>query len=79
MARWGYFWIRWGSLGAHWGSRWARTPPKLPYIGNPDIEIPYVVVPYIEIPYLEIPSAENGNLLKRGAPTRPRPGPLRIT
>ena len=58
MARWGSFCIRWGSLGAHGGSRWAGSPPKLPYIGDPDVEYPYVVFPYIEIPYLEISSIE---------------------
>ena len=40
------------------GSRWARSPPTLPYIGNPDIATPYVVIPYIEIPYLDISSIE---------------------
>ena len=58
MARWGSFCIRWGSLGAHGGSRWAGSPPKLPYIGDPDVEYPYVVFPYIEIPYLDISSIE---------------------
>ena len=58
MARGGYLRIRSGSLGAHGGPRSARSPPKLPYVGDTDVEVPYVVIPYIEIPYLGIPSIE---------------------
>ena len=37
------------------GSRWARSPPTLPYIGNPDVATPYVVIPYIDIPCVDFP------------------------